>query len=329
MQLEQRADQRRLFGPPDLVVDPTREHWRAAISERAQSYWTVERERELTSGKDLLITPSVAAPLLRSVGLIRADASMPDAQVRKYLQLNHMIWLLGPPIRELIGRGKPIHIVDAGCGLAYLTVALAWCFEHVYRHPAHIVGVDRREDLVESCRERAEQAGLSNILDFECRTVNESNFRSLFESFEPEEASTIVMGLHACDTATDDAITLGIQDSADLIAVAPCCQAELASRWSTLHDADGFGPIRSTPHLRREAAATITDAMRGLLLEAAGYEVRTVEFVASEHTPKNTLIRAMKRRDSSQDAWSRYQNLRHTTGGVGITLEDVIASYIS
>lgn len=107
-----------------------------------------------------------------------------------------------------------------------------------------------------------------------------------------------VVALHACDTATDDALTQAIALKADFIAAAPCCQAALAKRWAKLaadHAPGAFAPIWNSPHLRREAAATMTDTLRMLHLRANGYEVTAMEFVPSTHTPKNTLLRAVRR----------------------------------
>ena len=125
-------------------------------------------------------------------------------------------------------------------------------------------------------------------------------------------------------TATDDAIALGWRCEAELIAVAPCCQAELAAKWAALAEAtdDGaFRPLWESPHLRRTSAATVTDALRTLLLRAGGYDVTALEFVASTHTPKNTLIRAMRRRALDVTAIERYAALRRATGDAGIALE--------
>jgi len=104
--------------------------------------------------------------------------------------------------------------------------------------------------------------------------------------------------------------------------VAPCCHAELARAWSDLDGRGAFGSIHGTPHLRRETAATLTDAMRALLLRGAGYEVWPLEFVPSEHTPKNTLLRAMRRGDASDAAMAEYRSLVDATGGRGLALAD-------
>jgi 3-dehydroquinate synthase class II len=128
-----------------------------------------------------------------------------------------------------------------------------------------------------------------------------------------------VLGLHACDTATDDAIALGVRLGAELIAVAPCCQAELARGWSAAATAGPFAPIHSAPHLRRELAAHVTDAMRMLLLRAAGYAVTPMEFIAATHTKKNTLIRAI-RAAPDPTARAAYDALVAATGGHGLAL---------
>ncbi|MCR9247434.1 MAG: SAM-dependent methyltransferase [bacterium] len=294
----------------------------AAFAQRARAYWTEAELRRVTEGKDLLVLPTTAPVLLRTLGLLHRDASMPPPQVRKFLQLNHMLRLLRPPLLELMERGEPLHIVDAGCGLSYLTLSLAWCLRHVFGHAATLLGLDRRADLVDSCRTAAERVGLADCMTFCTGDVDE---------FESDRPIDVVLALHACDVATDHAIALGLRHEASLIAVAPCCQAELANAWAELAgagsrtaDADRapLHPLWNTPHLRREAAATVTDTMRMLLLQACGYDTRVVEFVPSRHTPKNTLIRAMRRGHTDPAAAIAYRDLRTATGGAGIALEE-------
>ncbi|MFN8825115.1 MAG: class I SAM-dependent methyltransferase [Planctomycetota bacterium] len=295
------------------------ERWAQEFELRARAVWTDDAVHRVTEGKDLPILPSNAPPLLRALGLLHRDASMPPPQVRKFLQLNHMIRMLRPPLLELIERGEPLHFVDAGCGLSYLTLSLAWCFRHVFRHPATLVGIDRDERRVAAGRASAAQLGLDDVLTFQAGAIG---------AFEPEGKVHVILALHACDTATDDAIALGLRHGAELIAVAPCCQAELARAWAELATsaAGPLQPLWSTPHLRREAAATVTDTMRALLLRAAGYETRVVEFVPSQHTPKNTLIRAMRRGGPDEDAARQYTALRDATGGAGISLARSVGS---
>lgn len=131
-----------------------------------------------------------------------------------------------------------------------------------------------------------------------------------------------MVALHACDTATDDAIVLGVGLDATLLALAPCCQAELARKWSVVAASGAFAPIRRTPHLRREVASLVTDTMRQLLIRAAGYECWALELVPTEHTPKNLMLRAMNRHAPDASARAEYEALRTATGGVGIELEE-------
>ncbi|MBA2665138.1 MAG: SAM-dependent methyltransferase [Bradymonadaceae bacterium] len=299
-----------------------RDEWSVAFGEMARAHWTPERVGELTGSKRLLVTPDAAPLLLRALGLLHRDATMPPRQVHKFLQLNHMLWTLGPPLRELMGRFAQLNIVDAGCGRSYLSLALAWCFENVWMHPVRIIGVDRNAALIAECRRITELAGLDHLMAY---------VASDLESFALDQGSELhaLIALHACDTATDDAIALGLAQKAELIAVAPCCQAELARGWRALSEADtagAFAPLWNSPQLRRASAATLTDTFRTLLLAAAGYDTRAVEFVASAHTPKNTLIRAMRRTDFATEPAKQYLALRDATGGVPIKLERLLAS---
>jgi hypothetical protein len=292
------------------MTQATRARWISELEARAREHWTEARTAELLRGKNVLIRPADAAILLRAIGLINGDASMPPAQVRKYLQINHMVGMLKPAFDELRTRHARITILDAGCGRSYLSLLLAWCGKHVWRHPIDVIGVDRNSDVIEECRRRAEIAALSDVVSFESSSL---------ATFDPAgRAFPVVLALHACDTATCDALALGVSLRAELIAVAPCCQSELARGWSSLADG-ALSPIWHTPHLRRETAAHITDAMRTLLLRAAGYTVSAIEFIPSEHTRKNTLIRA-HRSCPDPSARASYDALVHATGGIGLAL---------
>lgn len=296
----------------------TRVRWAAEITARAQAYWTAERTAQLLGDKHLPIRPAEGAVLLRGLGLMRDDGSIPPAQARKYFQINHMVALLGPALEALRARHPTIRLLDVGCGRSYLTLLLAWCAREVWHHPLEVIGIDRNADVIAEARRRAELTGLADVVTFEVGDA---------AALTPREIHGVV-ALHACDTATCDALALGIQLAADMIAVAPCCQAELARGWTALaeHGATGvFAPIWRVPHLRREAAADLTDAMRVELLRAAGYDVLALEFVPAAHTRKNTLIRAIRTGIPDPAAFAAYEALRDATGGVPITLQSAFA----
>jgi hypothetical protein len=265
------------------------------------------------------------------MGLLHRDCSMPPAEVRKYRQINHMVAVLGPALRELRSGFPALRILDAGCGRSYLTLALAWCFKHIFQHPVEILGVDRNAALVEECRRRTALPELDDVLRYDCGPIAGLDiggaWRRVFGGVGEDPPVHAIVSLHACDTATDDAIALGVGSGAQLIAVAPCCQAELASKWQGLAEAGQRGqlaPIWSIPHLRQSTASCVTDTMRTLLLRAAGYDATALEFVPSTHTPKNTLIRAMKRRPGDAAALEEYRALKAATGGEGIALEKAL-----
>ena len=261
----------------------SRQAWATHLDERAKAFWTEARTRELTRGKDLPLLPAEAAVLLRALGLLATDGSMPPQQVRKYLQVNHLVRQLRPAMEELHARHPVVRLLDAGCGRSYLTLLLAWCAKEKWGFRLEVLGVDRNPALIAECERRTALAELSDVVTFEAAPV---------ESVERADLHGVI-ALHACDTATCDAIALGVKSRAELIAVAPCCQAELARQWEALEGRPGaFAPVWSAPHLRRELGAHLTDTMRALLLRSRGYEVAAIEFIGSEHTRKNTLLRA-------------------------------------
>lgn len=247
--------------------------------------------------------------MLRALGLLHRDASLPPAQNRKFLQINHMVRLLEAPLRKLCARHPVVRVVDAGCGRSYLTLLLAWVARERWGHRLEVLGVDRNPDVIDTCRRRTQLAELDDVVRFEVLALDAV----------VGERPHAVFALHACDTATDDAIVLGVGAASELIAVAPCCQAELAAAWAETSHRDAFAAIRRSGHLRRQVAAHVTDAMRTLLLRAVGYTVTPLEFIAAEHTQKNTLLRA-ERAAPDTAAWEEYEALARATGGCGIAL---------
>jgi SAM-dependent methyltransferase len=320
-----------------------RQHWQRELALRAAEHWTEARVAELARGKALLLPPVEAAPLLRTIGLLHRDTSMPPKQVRKYWQVSHMVTLLGAALRQLIAEHGTVRILDAGCGRSYLSLALAWVAEHRWGGRVQLLGVDRNPDVIAECQRRARAAQLDHALRFTAAPLDELDlaaaWRRAFEDREPSSSSPemppasaplhALISLHACDTATCDALALAVRLGVQLIAVAPCCQAELARAWAGLDERAVDGPFRavwSQPHLRRETAADLTDALRTVLLRACGYQVSAIEFVPSEHTRKNTLIKAQASAAGGSPARvaavEEYRALVAATGGAGLGLAE-------
>ena len=309
-------------GTTHTDADP---RWLQDFAERTKRYWTDARLAALIGQRRPAILPSEAPLLLRSLGLLHRDGSMPPDRVRKYRQINHMVALLQPTLRELMARTDTVRLLDAACGRSYLSTLVAWMFKHRYQYPAEILGVDFSSDLVGVSADRAARIGLTDVFKTFVSPLHTLDVSTAWSTtFGTPASPQGLLALHACDTATDDAILLGVSLGVDVLAVVPCCQAELSSRWAQIHtdSVDAFGPIRGVPHLRRVTAAHVTDSMRVLLLRACGYDANAIEFVPMEHTPKNTLIRATLSGAWNQDAWQEYSELVDATGGAGLGLAE-------
>lgn len=310
-------------GPNEASQKALDPRWRADFTARAKAYWTTERMAALVGRRRPPITPLEAPLLLRALGLLNGDASMPAERVRKYRQINHMVALLQPAMRSLMDHSGTVRLLDAACGRSYLSTLLAWMFCHRYHHPVEILGVDRSQALIEASANRAERIGLGQVFKTTVAQLSDLDVHSAWkDAFGHTATPHGVVSLHACDTATDDAIFLGIRLEAHMIAVVPCCQAELAAAWEEAAPAHGsaFAPLRAEPHLRRNTAAHVTDTMRLLLMRGCGYDTTAIEFVPMEHTPKNTLIRGTNTGSTDIEAWTQYNQLVDATGGVGLQL---------
>jgi SAM-dependent methyltransferase len=304
-----------------------------SLSERALQFWTAERLAKLTGGKKLLLLPTNGAELLRLMGLMNQDATISADAVSKYLQINHMLEIMRRPLDNLRRQFSPVRIVDCGSGNSYLTLLMTWLFEQEWRHPAEILGIDSNDKVIAKSQERASKLGWTNWVSFRKQTVEE-----LWEELQARHQDAgqptkpfryhAVVALHACDTATDDAISLGLRTGADLIATAPCCQAELAKQWTEIaskNERNPFNVMIRSPHLRREAGALITDSMRTLLMRGSGYEVTATEFVPSAHTPKNRILIAERRGAWSREPLEEYVDLGKALGNVRIKLDGFLS----
>jgi hypothetical protein len=300
------------------------------FSEKVASHWTKERLDKLNSGRKALISPVNASSLLRCLGVMNADASISSDSMRKYIQINHLFGQIAPFLEDLNSRHKKVRILDAGSGSAFLTFLIAWAYKNHWNHPVFLCGIDSDKKLVEKSEKNAAILDVSDFTKFFVSSIGAFSWSSAMESagleLDAKEKSSrphVVMALHACDTATDEALALGIKEKSDFIAVAPCCHAELAKEWKKFSDQKvdhPFRPAFSNPHLRRELATHLTDLMRVLLLRSHGYEVTTTEFTMSHATPKNSLILATRRGNFHEGSRKEYRALVNFLNGAEISL---------
>ena len=229
-------------------------------------------------------------PWLRMLGVTTAEGAVCKGMEAKFRQIHRFVELLEPlleaaglMVAESVSAPEPLRFLDVGCGKGYLTFAAHEALQTHVRRPVRSRGIERREDLVRLVNATAVQAGVEG-LEFEAGSV---------EAVEPGPVD-VLMALHACDTATDEALALGIRSGARLVMVAPCCHRELRPR---LVAPDALSGALSHGIFLERQAEFVTDALRAALMEQAGYEARVFEFISPEHTAKNLMIACIRRRD--------------------------------
>ncbi len=227
---------------------------------------------------------------LHELGITDAQGKVYKNAQDKYKQINHYIEILSSLLKNLPER-PATSIVDMGAGKGYLTFALYDYLNNTLGKPARITGVEFRKDLVDLCNGIATKSGFEN-LNFEEGTI---------ENFAPQSELNVLIALHACDTATDEAIYQGITANADLIVVAPCCHKQIRremEKHKAKNELDFL--VKHGIFLERQAEM-VTDGIRSLILEYHGYATKVFEFVSDAHTPKNVLIVGEKRSNTSAD----------------------------
>ena len=237
--------------------------------------------------RNYLIPEGVPCPFLIHTGVMSRDGSVRADHSRKFRQINRFLEFIHD-IAGALPSDRPLRIVDFGCGKSYLTFATHYLFSSILKRECHIVGLDRRTDVIDTCRKVVNSLSLSN-LEFHVGDI------AGFLSNGPVD---LMISLHACDTATDDAIAQAIQWNSCAILAVPCCQHEL----NELLSETALSPITAYGITKDRFAAIATDTMRASLLTASGYQTQVMEFIDMEHTPKNLLIRAIKRKSGSAGA---------------------------
>lgn len=214
---------------------------------------------------------------LQALGITTDRGEIKDKQQDKWKQINKFVETLGNFFQNsLLKDRKSLNIVDMGCGKGYLTFATYDYFKNILGLDVKVTGVDTKKDLVGLCNDIAKTCEFSN-LHFVNGWIGDYDLQDV----------DILIALHACNTATDDAIYKGIKANADLIVVAPCCHQEIRPQIKSPDFLDGI--LRHGVMLER-TAETITDGLRSLLLEKSGYSTKLFEFIATEHTPKNNML---------------------------------------
>lgn len=237
--------------------------------------------------KSRLLAPS--DPFLIAVGISDANGDLKPSKADKYRQVEEFLRLLTPALMNAISAGhiatptevKPLTIADLGCGHAYLTFAA-----HQYLRQqgiaVSVIGIDVRTASRDRNNEIAKQLGISESIEFRAEEIADTTLRH----------ADVAIALHACDTATDDAIAWAVKASSSLVLVAPCCHHDIQAQMEEVPEP--WSIMTRNGIMKERLGDLITDALRMQIMKLHGYRVEAIEFIGGEHTPRNLMIRATK-----------------------------------
>ena len=229
--------------------------------------------------KKYILDPQVKVPFLEDLGVQTSEGKIVHSRYDKFRQINRFLEFV-EDILPALPKDREVVILDFGCGKSYLTFAMYYYLHELKGYDIRIIGLDLKEDVIRHCNELRTRYGYEK-LDFLTGDIAD---------YDGVDQVDMVVTLHACDTATDFALDKAIRWNAKVILSVPCCQHELNRQISN----EILAPAFKYGLIQERMAALFTDAIRGNLLEEAGYQVQLLEFIDMEHTPKNILIRAVK-----------------------------------
>ncbi|WP_288568548.1 SAM-dependent methyltransferase [uncultured Treponema sp.] len=248
--------------------------------------------------KNYILQEGNPVPFLIELGVMTKDGKVVAQKYDKFRQINRFLEFINDiieSIEKLNGASytqeNPLRIVDFGSGKSYLTFAVYYFLTELKKIPVYITGLDLKEDVIKNCDSLAKKLGCKNL---EFKIGNIADYSS-------EKNPDIIITLHACDTATDFALDYAVKHNAKAILSVPCCQHEINSQLEKqkIKSESPFASIERFGILRERFAAIATDAIRAELLEQCGYTVQVLEFIDMSHTPKNILIRAVKKQSDN------------------------------
>lgn len=230
--------------------------------------------------KNYILKEGAPIAFLQTIGVFSKEFKVIKGNFDKFRQINRFLEIIKDSITPLVER-KKLRILDFGCGSAYLTFALYYYLKEIRGLDVEVIGLDLKEEVIQKCKNYAQEC-LFDQLHFSVGDIN---------TFSELNKIDMMVSLHACDLATDAAIEKAIHLQAEVILAVPCCQRELLDQIQC----ELLEPLLEHKILKERFSALVTDAARGQLLKSLGYEVKIIEFIDMEHTPKNILIKAIKK----------------------------------
>ena len=279
-------------GYANILLEQTHQSISVRITKKGEALIhreSTEREQELSHdrSKSRLLDPS--DPYLIAIGISDAQGNLKASKSDKYKQVEEFLRLLTPTLTSAIKAGhiaqpsdaKPLTIVDLGCGHAYLTFA-AHQYLRSQGMPVKVIGIDVRTSARDRNNEIAKQLGISSSIEFRAEEIADTTLTS----------ADIAIALHACDTATDDAIAWAINSDAKLALIAPCCHHDIQAQMNEIPQP--WSIITRNGIMKERLGDLLTDGLRMQIMKLRGYRVEAIEFIGGEHTPRNLMIRAVK-----------------------------------
>jgi SAM-dependent methyltransferase len=284
---------------------------------QSRSLPTMDHDRE----KDVLISVKDAGDFLRAVGILTPDGRIKSSMQRKYRQINEFLRLIVETRAFERITKSPISIIDCGCGSAHLTFAIYHYLNSVVHTPALVTGIDLKADLLDQQTRLTRELGWEGI----------RFYHSAIIEFTPETAPDIVLALHACDTATDEALAQAIRWGSYMIFSAPCCHHNLQAQLAHQVIPDVFKPVMRHGILKERLGDVLTDSLRAQLMRVMGYRTEVIEFISAEHTDKNLMIRGVRTSTPGEpQAIEEYRKLKaffHVQPHLEMLLADAVREY--
>ncbi len=253
-------------------------------------------ETSQISSRDYLIKIGKADALLKEIGILSSDGKIKNDMIRKYNQIDHFVELISDMLKELSDSYESITVLDCGCGKSYLTFVLNYYIKEVLKKPCYFIGLDYSSAVVEASKKIANNLGYNNM-EFKNTDIR---------SYKANREIHLVISLHACDTATDEAIALAVNNNIKTMVMVPCCHRELLNQYSY----KPFEAVLKHGVLKARMADVLTDGMRALLLESLGYRVSIVEYISPLETPKNLMLKAEKTGSPVKRLLDEYRQLK-------------------
>ena len=229
------------------------------------------------------------------LGVMTKDGKVVNSKYNKFRQINKYLELIKPSI-DMLPKDRPLKIVDFGCGKAYLTFALYYYVVKILNMQAEITGLDLKEEVIDYCNKVARELGYDS-LEFQKGNIKDYS--------RTQDVDMVIM-LHACDNATDEGIVQSLKFNAKIIIAVPCCQHEFFRQIEN----ENLQPILQFGILKDRMTALATDSLRAQILKALGFDVTVMEFIETEHTPKNLAIRAIRDGGFNKTEYEKYEKFR-------------------